>query len=154
MGLLALILVVMVGLGIMFSLPSLFGEAGAGIGEAFVVFVEKLFSLLALSLPVLTIVVIFYFGLQKEKTEYVLFSAVYGILVFLVLKFTGVFDKVADLFYASYCLYEASIMDTLAQAKECLIGVGLFVIGAFNRMIDEAGKTWNNLKKILGRLKK
>jgi len=137
MGLLALILVVMVGLGIMFSLPSLFGEAGAGIGEAFTMLVEKTFILLALALPILTVFAFFYIGVQKEKTEVLLFSAVYGILVYLLLKFTGVYDVVSQYFYGSYLLYTASLMDYFMEAKNIIVGTAMFVIGAITNAIDK-----------------
>ena len=137
MAIAGIILAVLVGIGFIFALPSLFGEVGTGISEAFSVMVEKAFALLALALPILTILAFFYIGIQKEKTEIVLFSAVYGILVYLLLKFTGVYDVVSQYFYGSYLLYTASLMDYFMEAKNIIVGTAMFVIGAITNAIDK-----------------
>jgi len=109
--------------------------------------VEKLFTILALALPVLTVLAFFYIGVQKEKTEVMLFSAVYGILVYLLLKFTGVYDAVSNYFYGSYMLYTASLMDFFVEVKDAFVWFGCFIIGTIFNAIDNIKRLGKTLKE-------
>ena len=138
MAIVGIILAVLVGIGFIFALPQFFGQTGVYVGQAFVEFVSKAMTIVALSIPILTVLAFFYISLQKEKTEVMVFGAVYGVLVYLLLMYTGLYDVIASRFYASYCLYHASIIDALYGVKEALIGFAMFIVGTVTRALDNA----------------
>jgi len=152
MGIVAIILAIMIGLGFVFALPAFFGQTGVYVGQAFIQFVNKMFALIAVALPILTIFVFFYIGIHKEKLEFVVFSAIYGVMVYLILLYTGIYSMIANKFYAAMCFHSSWLESAFTKVKDALVWLALFVIGAVNRVIDEGRKTWNNIKTIKKRL--
>ena len=146
MALVGIILAVLVGIGFMVGTMQLFGGMSSYFGEAFMIFVQKLFLLFAVALPMIIAVVIFYIAVQKEKTEIMVFGAIYAMMLYLLVIYTGLFDYVSNLFYASMVGFNASWYDALKPVKDAVVAGVFFIIGVFNNLIE-------NIKKFVGNVK-
>ena len=154
MAIVGIILAILVGIGFMLGTMQLFGGASSYFGEAFILFVQKLFLLFAVALPMIIAVVIFYIAVQKEKTEIMVFGAIYAMMLYLLVIYTGLFDYVSNLFYTSMLGFNASWYDALKPVKDALVAVGFFVIGIFNNFVENVKKFVGNVKSALNLAKK
>jgi len=162
------ILAILAGLGLLFGLWGALGQfgitAGTGMGEMFskigegvrqalLLFVDKMFLFFAGILPVATMIVIFYIATKKERVDIIVFGAVYGILMYYIVLTSGLVEYVTKIFYSAFMFYNASWLDMFRPVKEFFVGVGFFIIGMFNRIIDNVTKTWDRLRKGLSWIK-
>ena len=154
MAIVGIILAIMVGLGFIFAFPSFLGETGAYLGEAFTLFVEKLFLLLAVGLPLITCIVIFYIAVQKEKAEIMLFGSIYAMLLYLLTLYTGIYENISNLFYSSMVGFNMSWYDMFRPAKDFVVATVFLIIGVFNRFVEEIKKFAENLRDVFNKAKK
>jgi len=154
MALVGIILAVLVGIGFMIALPSFFGETAGFVGEAFILFVQKLFLLLAVALPLIICVIVFYIAVQKEKMEIMIYGTIYAMLLYLLTLYTGLYNYVSNLFYASMTGFSVSWYDALKPVKEFVVATVFFIVGVFNRFIEESKKFIENIKTAWNKAKK
>ena len=154
MAIVGIILAIMVGLGFIFAFPSFLGETGSYLGEAFTLFVEKLFLLLAVGLPLITCIVIFYIAVQKEKAEIMLFGSIYAMLLYLLTLYTGIYENISNLFYSSMVGFNMSWYDMFQPAKDFVVATVFLIIGVFNRFVEEIKKFAENLRDVFDKAKK
>ena len=154
MAIVGIILAILVGIGFMVGTMQLFGGMSSYFGEAFIIFVQKLFLLFAVALPMIIAVAIFYIAVQKEKVEIMLFGSIYAMLLYLLVLYTGLFDYVSNLFYTSMVGFNASWYNVLKPVKDVVVAGVFFVIGIFNNFVENIKKFAENMKTALKLAKK
>lgn len=154
MAIVGIILAILVGIGFMIGVMQMFGGMSSYFGEAFIIFVQKLFLLLAAALPLIIAVVIFYIAIQKEKMEIMVFGSIYAMLLLLLTLYTGIYTYVSDLFYSSMVGFNASWFDFLKPLKELFVAFAFFIVGVFNQFIENMRKFHKNLKAIWKKARK
>jgi len=154
MALVGIILAILVGIGFIVALPQFFGGTAGYIGEAFILFVQKLFLLLAVAMPLIIAVVIFYIAIQKEKIEIMIYGSIYAMMLLLLTLYTGIYSYVSDLFYACFTGFNASWGEFFEPVKEFFVAVAFFIVGVFNRAIEELRKFAGNVKELYENAKK